>query len=513
MFACTSSAPSDASESSCTLSFASRVRQVQMGAAKAKKSKSNQVLVQKLGKVEQSLADSQNQNAQLAAEITKLRNEFNAERAASQASLAEAAAKVAEKSKALEAEVAARKAAATAAAAAAATIAAIPPPVVAPVVPAPQLEELQQLLRAKEREILELKLQRSNLTLSASTFSPPSAAPHRTLPQIHFAPSNICSPVLASAAAAVVAQRRAGVNLLDIPSLAESIPCSFDDSMDDSTLVGGNIDSSVLEEVVLPPAAKRDSLTGNKRKTSPSKAAEEQEGEEAEEQEGDENDPTPVAGAPIAMAAGPNVPAASAPSLIPVKTISKKARITVSVQPSTPRSALGSVATAVAAKPATRTAGNKSLFHAGNKTLSTPMRSKTTQSKMSKPAPIVATPLTGVAAVAAAANAALLDQSVEDWLISPQPNPAAAKSVRFGQATTKFITPDSTPVPAPAAAAVTGIAAAITQPFSTSISTAASLESLRVKTRASAASKFAPGSALMGGAKRQAVKPVTGWQR
>jgi hypothetical protein len=547
MFACTSGDPADATESIGTLQFASRVRNVQLGVAKAKKSRTqNAALIAKLAKVEAALAESNINTERLTAELKVAREESASTRGSVAFQLIEGQAKLAERTKQLEAEFALKNRMFA--------IPVLPPSVNESAAPSTMEIEnlkLQAQLTALKREVLELKMQRNNPTVTvlaplaaditgaaAAVTSVRSPVPARTLPQIHA----FVSP------GAIARSAQLGVNLLDgatvdttIATTSEVISIPF--VLHDECMMDNATDVDVTEEITAPIASavakKRDSLTGRKRKDSPLK--------NAEESPTAEDEPETQTGV------DENIPAVALTAVAPPKSVlSKKARITAPLapQPSTPgRTALSHTTAALNAAKTTTAAravastGVKSissLFGNGgmpaikprSTTSATVTRSKWNSSSKALAAPT--TPIRStVAAMAAAANAASLDDSISDPNLTPIPSNSGGKSVRFGAAMTKFISPDATPI-APSNPQTNGLNSNIGSiPLPTAITTPAHIESLRVKSRTSKPqvpvyfntarilSSNAAASAgtsagfinTLGSARRQPVKPATGWIR
>ena len=146
MFAQISPSVSDASESSCTLQFASRVRTVQLGgapSARTRKGAAQQQLT-KLLKLETSLQEKETIIDRHAAEARQAREELALERSTHLSKLAALQTAHSERVRSLEQELAKK---------------------VTPVI-IEEAAHLQALLRAKEREIAELKTQqRTQATL------------------------------------------------------------------------------------------------------------------------------------------------------------------------------------------------------------------------------------------------------------------------------------------------------------------------------------------------------------
>jgi hypothetical protein len=557
MFACTSSSPLDVSESVCTLQFAARARNVQLGPAQAKKTRSQTAsLLAKLAASEAALSESHAAAGRLEAELRSAREEQEVERARAAKAVAEAAAR----SLKLEQDFELKKkmfsiplipapghaSAGSISAPLAPTLASIAVAVSTPSHPhaatvAPsssssleaEVARLQQLLRAKEREVLELKMQRNNPAMAvgagasvansatqqqqqASVMSPTP----RALPQIHPASASkllrgvnlLESPLATAAAVAAVTSSAAA-------TIAAPIPFTLPDVASTDTAAAADVAMEELPLSANPVAKQRDSLTGKKRKESPLKSAAE---DAAEEVEADEN-----AGPASTGPAAPVAPVAQAPAAVvaPKLTLGKKPRL-AAVAPSTPgRAALGQT-TSVLNKPGAASSSASSKSSAATKTISSLFHSTLAVIKTpvggvggKKTRLAAATKVSSAAAErVAAANAALLDSSVvleEDEAnrtpVSSNAN-ASGKSVRFGGASTKFISPEPIAPISVAAAAIAAAMPPIAAPLALghSASSSALVGSKAQRTAQAGAKGAGPTSLGLGAARRQQVK--AGWK-
>jgi hypothetical protein len=554
MFACTSSSPLDVSESVCTLQFAARARNVQLGPAQAKKTRSQTAsLLAKLAASEAALSESHAAAGRLEVELRSAREEQEAERARAAKAVAEAAARALKleqdfeiKKKMFSIPLIPAPGHATAgsiSAPLAPTLASIAAAVVTPAHALvassssssleAEVARLQQLLRAKEREVLELKMQRNNPAMAvaasalatsatqqqqASVMSPTS----RALPQIHPASASklvrgvnlLETPVAAATAAAAVTSPAA-------TTIAAPIPFTLPEVASTDAAAAADVAMEELPLSAKPVAKQRDSLTGKKRKESPLKSSAEN---GAEEVEADEND-GPAGTGPAA----PVAPVAQAPAAVvaPKLTLGKKPRL-ASVAPSTPgRAALGqttsvlnkpgAVSASAISKSSAATKTISSLFHSTLAVIKTPVGG--VGGKKTRAAMAAATKVSSVAAErVAAANAALLDSSVVLEEDEANRTPVASntntggKSVRFGGASTKFISPE--PI-APVSATTAAIAAAmppIAAPLALghSASSSALGGSKAQRTAQAGAKGSGPTSLGLGAARRQQVK--AGWK-
>ena len=305
MFAQISPSLSDGAESLCTLQFASRARNVSLGPAKQKRSRTQGALaLAKLAKVEAALSEVQARADRLQLELRTSREE--------------AAAKLADRVADIQARAEAK------------------------------YRALELEHAAKDKEILALKLQRSSSVISAPPSSSSSSSSFTsTATAATMQPQS--SPLFLSRSLLPFGSppQAAGVNLLLVdPSLARCAGAATPASMvvpgplmfDDEDQEGQDLphQEQELTAPILPVNdRKRDSLTGHKRKESPpphksasssssSAAAANAKAPavdiEQEDATNDENDPVPAAATSVAPAAVAAVSSTSFPMASPVRS-------------------------------------------------------------------------------------------------------------------------------------------------------------------------------------------------
>jgi hypothetical protein len=434
LFAQISPSVSDAQESACTLQFAQKARSVQLGAKQKQAGSSKQGQYTKLLKLEASLSEKESTAEKLALEARSAREELAAERSLTASKLAAAQLKEQEKVKALE-ELAQERAAQAMKLAAAQSKEAERVRALEAELAAKRSEEeaslqqIQALLRAKEKEVMELKMQRTQAVVAPSS--------SLRAPRLNCLLSSPC-PVPFAADLTSPPRQQLGVNLLDVTSplfqgKVEVEGGLFQSVDEKGRRRGGDAEDMRVEDLEQEhdENEKENGSTGSGKKRWSGSKRKELDGDEADAQSKDENPPA-----------------------------SKKARTLPSTPVSkilAPLSLTSNIPVPVAGLK--KTAGLKAVA----KQL-TPRAKKT---------------------VAVNAAAAAMDVSFDSAELLSTP---VGKTVRFGETSTKFISPSPSP---------------LAQVHASLIVAPANLDALRVKARGPGVKSV---GGIFGGAKRHVVK-------